>query len=205
MREGVSWADEVYQVPNVRVLEGFAESLGQLKIDKSTIKGDILIAGPAFVCPERALICTPQTRYGRLRDEVTSVTCCDPDHPLNNYFFELPIKHQLLSEPLPLDRKAIYFYCTGLKNLLDVTSPETFDVIMFFRNNGLYKRLDIETMQLVKRSLKIGGYFMGSGSFRGTDIPFAEGIEPQDVRDLGEGDTFPFHPYHIGFVAQRVS
>lgn len=202
MSELISWAEEVYQLKNVRVLRDFALDLEELRIKRSVIKGNILIAGPAFDCPERALVCTPQTLYERLRDEIASVTCCDPDHPLSD-FFELPVKSRLLGEPASLDKSAIYFYLRGLKDVLAVTSPETFDVIMFFRNNGLERRLDIETMELVRSSLKIGGHFMGSGSFHSTNIAFPEGIETQDVRDLGIS-SLPFHPHHIGFVVHRT-
>ena len=191
-------------------LDKFAETVALLGISPQDFNGNILIVGhgPQFL--ERKLVCTQESGFHSLRRQVNSLTLVDINFPSDprDHLQEVVInKHP---QYLPgIFTGAVNYYQWSLKPAMSGVEEPVFDTIAFFRVEKMQPQFP-EVLEIIDRTLKPGGLFVGSGGFK----------DESAIKDLVNGqfslektvvlpnpDHFGrgYNSDHIGFVMRKHS
>lgn len=184
----------------------FAESVGTLELDINRIKGVVLVAGHGPAFPERVFICSPKSEFTQLDPKVRLLICCDPDlstspaSSLENRMITL-----LEGQSPSAEKGRACFYFLMLQRVLRHLKPKSLDAIAFFRIPDMQEQIEHGLLPLVKKIMKQGGIFMGSGEFE--SLEEAERLLGMIFEILSIQRLYPFSSgylfsNHIGFVVE---
>lgn len=189
----------------------FAQTVAPLEIHEEHLAGKVMVIGQAMAFPERALVCSWESRFKNLRKEIHLLVCCDPElftHP--NHHFETPIDTNKID--IRNVKTPIAAYTEGAGYALREYFPRNFlDTIMAFEIPDLSQQLDEGLINEIARVLKPGGFFMGSGSLH-TDLYYdnlandasssfrvVQQVNLRNPSHLG----YPFYNHHRGVILQK--
>ena len=167
-----------------RVLAEFMATIRDLDLGAWHIRGHVLVGGQGAF-PERALVCTEESEFRRLRGSVASLTCCDPEFFTNpSLLLDIPVQSRFVSEK-PIFRADVVNDCRyNLQEVLPHLDSATLDTILFFRIPNLATQLNEGLFPEIARVLKPGGYFVGSGSFSGQPARFPDAFDVERFQRL---------------------
>jgi hypothetical protein len=164
--ENESWALRISgECPFVYVYPAFLEHLSPIGIKPEQIKERVLVIGHGGAFPEKSLICTPESCFTQLRDEVETVFCCDDTYPSYPENIEVPCVNTLLLDLLPEpNRKTVYYEPSSCYTFLKKVKGEIFDSVLMFRVVDLGEQIDeLGLIKVIAPHIKRGGYFICSG------------------------------------------
>lgn len=190
------------------IIKEFANTIKRLPITEEHVRGNVLIAGQGSAFPERLLVCTPPN-FNTTKKSVNSITFCDHGigtNPKNCLKKEVSIKWRGEKPNL----RGVEYYSDFLQLILPFIEDNTFDTVMMFRISYIQENLvDEGLLESIKRVLKPGGIFIGSGGFEALDI--ADEIMRQDfnilaTKELPNPDSsgYVYWKTHIGFILQAL-
>lgn len=207
MRE--SWTQRVAEEsPFEYVYPPFLRDISPMGIVPEEVMGNILIIGQAGAFPEKTLIATPESDFGKLRPGVNAIYCCDTTYPSSpEDHLDIPCVNTVSFDEIP-DPEAgtAYWELSSSYIFLEKVRPHFFDTVLMFRvvDTGT----QIEELGLIARiapHLRKGGLFIGSGGrfpevvSRGFYSPL-ELVRSARLTDYSDG--YPF-TRHTGIVLRR--
>jgi len=174
------------------VTEGFSPS------------GVVVVVGHGPACPERVLVCTPDSRYRKPFKMIRTLVFCDPE-----YFNPAAVLDCQIEETLPPKIGRGVHYCSlSLQEFLPYIPEGFIDSILLFRVGDLEKQLRRGLLSLVEEKVKRGGIFIGSGDFQ-TVYSFQEivgksGFSIVKWQRLSNPDYSGYtYTTHIGFRLEK--
>jgi len=89
--------------------------------------GVVVVAGHGPACPERVLVCTPESQYRKPSKVITSLVFCDPEYLNPAAVLDCPVEETLS----PKIGQGVYYYSLSLQELLSHIPQGFIDSILF--------------------------------------------------------------------------
>jgi hypothetical protein len=197
----------------------FLKSIERLGLTVEKVKGNVLVVGPNARLPEAALLFTKDSDFHELRSTITTLSCCDNKFDLwkDPNRVPLPLYWPDWAE-LPQSRDQIYFYRADVNEVLSHNPAGFYDTITAFRfvemEDLLFRQYEgLPLIERIDTSLRVGGNFIGSGSFKSTDpksLEIPSGLNLVQFAELpksspvGHGINWGFVGHHMGIILEKI-
>jgi len=206
---GESWTQWVAEKsPLGNVYPPFLIDISPMRIVPKEVRGNVLVIGQAGAFPEKTLIATPESRFGKLRPGVNAIYCCDTIYPSSpEAHLDIPCVNTICLDEIPdPETGTAYWELSSSYTFLRKVPPDFFDVVLMFRvvDTGT----QIEELGLTREiasHLKKSGLFIGSGGRLPEVVPRGFYSPLELVRSVRLTDFSGGYPFtrHTGFVLRR--
>lgn len=212
-----TWAEQVNKLGETRSWTVMANKLDQLGLSGDEARGKVLVIGPNKDFPERLPLCTRESNYRTLRQEIKSLSICDNNPKLFDKFHLIHPTwlncHPLVifpssDYPIPNnDNNSSYrFIPSDARSLLTKCDRVLFDLVTIFCISHIGHELKYGLGALIANHLKVDGYVIGSGIFPNHADSFLPGLEIKKMVELKKPDKVKNNgEVNLGFLARKVA
>lgn len=187
----------------------------QMEIHEQYLAGNIIVMGQDNAFPERCLLCTPETRFQKLNEDVSKLVYVSPRS--SNYSPEpfLQPKTHIENFPSQEELKALphggvaYYSLDTIEYVFRNYLPSSsFNAIFEFQSKEIGEQLRTGVLEFSLCSkLKPGGVFVGSGHMDENlyrDLQ-QKGIQGMDVIQATHLSALFGHPFpnYVGVILQK--
>lgn len=190
-----------------------AKKLDSLDFPEDQLAGKVSVVGPGLSFPERLLLCTPKSRYRKLRSKIDSVTLCDSSGSFSacvgraNFWLDHPLTEIRADRSFQPDSGMVNYHLGNVRSFLTKFPQARFDVMTFFCIPNIEEELRENSGFFISEHLQKSGCLLGSGLFSAKVIHLPPNFKIETMVELKSPEnSIPGAntSHNLGFVARTT-